>query len=81
MAGSPYRLITTDDPNRTFGEGDMRYFGSMLDAANAFAKATEPYKTVIYDDGCEARELNRDEQRLLEHVCRMLGFDVAEVGA
>ena len=59
----------------------MRYFGSMLAAANAFAKATEPYKTAIYDDGCCARELNRDEQRLLENVCAELGYDVEEVGA
>ena len=38
-------------------------------------------KTVIFDDGCCARELNRDEQRLLENVCAKLGYDVAEVGA
>ena len=53
----------------------------MLDAANAFAKATEPFKQVIYDDGCTARHLNGDEQRLLENVCNMLGLDVGEVGA
>jgi hypothetical protein len=81
MTGSPYRLITTDDPGKTLGQGEVRYFGSMLDAANAFAKATEPYKTVIFDDGCTARELNRNEQRLLENVCAKLGYDVAEVGA
>ena len=81
MAGSPYRLIVTDDPCKTLGQGEVRYFGSMLDAANAFAKATEPYKTVISDDGCEARELNRNEQRLLENVCAKLGYHVAEVGA
>jgi hypothetical protein len=72
-ADRPYRLITTHD--------EVRYFGSMIDAANAFAKAMEPYKTVIYDDGCTARELNRNEQRLLENVCAKLGYDVAEVGA
>lgn len=77
----PYRLVVTDDPCRTLAQGEVRYFGSMLDAANAFAKATEPYKTVIYDDGCTARELNRNEQRLIENVCAKLGFDVAEVGA
>ena len=81
MTGSPYRLIVTDDPCKTLAQGEVRYFGSMLDAANAFAKATEPYKTVIYDDGCTARELNRNEQRLLENVCTKLGYDVAEVGA
>ena len=85
MADRPYRLITTDDPNRTFGEaldaGGVRYFASMLAAANAFAKATERFKTVVYDDGCTARELNRNEQRLLENVCAKLGYDVAEVEA
>ena len=80
-ADRPYRLIVTDDPCKTLGLGDVRYLGSMLAAANAFAKATEPYKTVIFDDGCCARELNRDEQRLLENVCAKLGLDVAEVGA
>lgn len=75
------RLITTDDPCRTLAQGEVRYFAAMIDAANAFVKATEPYKTVIYDDGCTARELNRDEQRLLENVCSMLGYDVEEVGA
>ena len=81
MTGSPYRLIVTDDPCKTLGQGEVRYFGSMIDAANAFAKATEPYKTVIYDDGCTARELNRNEQRLLENVCAKLGYDVGAVGA
>jgi hypothetical protein len=73
---TPYRLIVTDDPCKTLGQGEMRYFASMLDAANAFVKATEPFKTVVYDDGCTARELNRDEQRLLENVCLKLGYDV-----
>jgi len=57
----------------------VRYFASMLEAANAFVKATEPFKTVIYDDGCTARHLNGDEQRLLENVCAKLGYDVEEV--
>jgi hypothetical protein len=57
-------------------QGEVRHFASMIDAANAFAKATEPFKNVIYDDGCTARHLNRDEQRLLESVCRVLGYEV-----
>jgi hypothetical protein len=81
LADRPYRLITTDDPCRTLAQGEVRYFASMIDAANAFVKATEPFKTVIYDDGCEARELNRDEQRLLENVCAKLGYDVEAIGA
>jgi hypothetical protein len=70
-----------DDPCKTLGQGEVRHYARIIDAANAFAKAEEPFKTVIYDDGCEARELNRDEQWMLESVCRILGFDVEEVGA
>ena len=78
---SPYRLIVSDDPCKTLGQGDVRYFTSMIAAANAFVKATEPYRTIVYDDGGEARHLNGDELRLLENVCRMLGHTVEEVGA
>jgi hypothetical protein len=78
MSG-PYRLISTDDPCRTLGQGEVRNFATMIDATNAFAKTTEPCKTVIYDDGCTARELNDREQWLLEHVCKMLGYHVGEV--
>lgn len=56
-------------------QGEVRYFAPMIDAANAFAKATEPFKNVIYDDGCTACHLNGDEQRLLENVCTMLGYE------
>jgi len=80
-AARPYRLIVTDDPCGTLAQGEMRYFATPLEAANAFAKATEPFKTVIYDDGCTARELNRDEQRLLENVCAKLGYDLETVEA
>jgi hypothetical protein len=41
----PYRLIVTDDPCRTLAQGEARYFASMIDAANAFANATEPYRS------------------------------------
>ena len=41
-------------------------------------KAEEPFKTIIYDDGCTARELNRSEQWMLESVCGMLGCDVED---
>jgi hypothetical protein len=78
---SRYRLIVSDDGCKTLAQGEVRHFASMLDAANAFAKATEPFKTVIFDDGCTARHLNGDEQRLLENVCNMLGYDVGEVRA
>jgi len=54
----PYRLIVTHDPDQTFGQGEMRYYQSLIEATNAFVKAREPFKTVIFDDGHEARELN-----------------------
>jgi hypothetical protein len=77
----PYRLITTDDACKTLGQGEVRHFARIIDAANAFVKAPEPFKTVIYDDGCTARELNRDETWMLESVCRILGYDVEQAGA
>jgi hypothetical protein len=57
----------------------VRYFETMIEAANAFVKAAEPYKTVLYDDGCQARHLTGDENRLLENVAAKLGYDVGEV--
>jgi hypothetical protein len=77
----PYRLITTDDPCKTLGQGEVRYFASMLDAANAFLKCEEPYKAIVFDDGCRARHLTGDENRLLENVAAKLGYEVGEVGA
>lgn len=75
----PYKLIVTDDPDQTLGEGRIRHYRTMLQAANAFAKAREPFKTVIYDNGHGARELNDREEALLVRVCGMLGLDVEEV--
>lgn len=66
-------------PVQDAGPGGVRYFASMIDAANAFVKATEPFKTVVYDDGCTVRHLNADELRLLENVCNMLGHDLEAV--
>jgi len=74
----PYRLIVTDDPCKTLGQGEVRYFATMIEAANAFVKAEEPYRTVLYDDGCQARHLNGDENRLLENVAAKLGYEVVE---
>ncbi len=76
-----YRLITTDDPCRTLGEGEKRDFATMIEAANAFVKVAAPFKTIIYDDGHQARELNRNEQRLLENVCAKLGYDLEDLAA
>jgi hypothetical protein len=75
----PYKLIVTDDANTTLGEGQVRHFASMLGAANALVKHPAPYKQIIYDNGHHARELNDHEQRLLEHVCGLLGYDVEQV--
>ncbi len=69
----------TDDPNLTLGEGKIRHFPTMLAVANAFANAPEPFKQVIYDDGQEARELDQREQRMLEAVRQMLGYDLKEI--
>ena len=81
----PYRLLTTGDPGRTLGEavdaGDVTYHATILDAANAFAKSEAAFKAVLFDDGCEARELTDDEDRLLTNVCAHLGYDVHEVEA
>ena len=77
----PYRLITTDDACKTLAQGEVRYFARIIDAANAFAKAEEPFKTVIYDDGCEACDLNRNEQWMLESVCGILGWAVEDYRA
>ena len=79
----PYRLISTDDPASTLGEavdaGYVTYHPTILDAANAFAKAEAPFKTVVFDDGCEARDLTANEERLLANVCAKLGLEVEEV--
>jgi len=76
-----HRLITTDDPCKTLGQGEVRHFATLIEAANEFTKTPEPYKQIIYDDGCTARELNRAESLLLENVCAKLGYDVEELGA
>ena len=67
-------------PEPDTGEGEIRHYPTMLQAANAFAKTEAPFKQVIFDDGHLARELNRREQQQLEDVCDMLGLDVEETG-
>jgi hypothetical protein len=52
----------------------------MLEASNAFVKSDAPFKTVVYDDGCRARHLIDREERQLEQVCSMLGYELGEVG-
>lgn len=77
----PYRLIVTDDASQTLGEGRMRHFRTMLEAANAFAKSDAPFKAVIFDDGHHARELTEREERMLNRVCDLLGLDINEINA
>ena len=83
MSGRPYRLLMTDDPDLTLRQaldaGHVTHHATMLAAANAFAKAEKRYRTIVYDDGCHARELNGAEIRLLENVCAKLGHEVVEV--
>jgi hypothetical protein len=74
----PYKLIVTTNTDQTLGHGTITHHATMLDAANAFVNTDAPYRQVIYDDGRVARELDRREQRLLEDVCDMLGYEVAE---
>ncbi len=76
----PWKLITTTDPDQMLGDGEFRHFGSLLAAANAFAKDTTPYKTIVFDDGCVVRELTPVEERHLGDVCALHGFDVDRVG-
>jgi hypothetical protein len=76
---SPYRLITTDDPTRTLGQGEVRYFATLVQAANAFVNAPAPFRQIVYDDGCTARELDANEELFLEMVCNLLGHDLEAV--
>jgi hypothetical protein len=57
----PYKVILSHDARLTLGDGEMHHFSTMLAAANYFAKAAAPHKACVYDDGCEARDLNPHE--------------------
>jgi tetraacyldisaccharide-1-P 4'-kinase len=76
----PYRLLSTDDPDRTYGEADATYHATMIEAASAFVQSDALFKTVVYDDGHQARELTDDEERLLVNVATMLGHTVEDAG-
>jgi hypothetical protein len=78
-ADRPYRLIVTDDPCKTLGQGEVRYFRTLVQAANAFVNAPAPFRQIVYDDGCTARELDENEQLFLEMVCNPLGHDLEAV--
>ena len=76
---SLYRLIATDDPTRTLRQGDVRHFRTLVHAAHAFVNAPAPFRQIVYDDGCTARELDPHEQLFLEMVCNLLGHDLEAV--
>ena len=69
-----------DRERRQLTPGENAQALGLLEQARA-AKAVEPHKTVVFDDGCDARELNSDESRLLEDVCARLGYTVGDVGS
>ena len=45
----PCKVIVTDNPELTLGEGRMRHYRTLVAAASAFAKHPAPYKQVIYE--------------------------------
>jgi hypothetical protein len=75
----PWRLITTDDPDKTFGQARQTRYPTLLAAANARLNATDPYTAIIYDDGDEARELTDQEERFVEAVAAKLGYDIEHI--
>jgi hypothetical protein len=72
----PYRLITTHDPTQTWAEGEMRYYETLLEAANAFVKTPDPYKIINWDDGHQARDLTPREDQLVRNVAQKLGYEI-----
>lgn len=76
----PWKLITTDDPAKTLGEGRKRHYATLIAACNAFAKSDSSLcKQIIFDNGHDVRWLDAREQRLLHDVCDMLGYDLEDV--
>ena len=69
-----------DRDRRELTPGENAKVLGLLEQARA-AKALEPYKTVEFDDGCDARELNSDESRGLEDACARLGYTVEGDGS
>ena len=78
-ADRPYRLIVTDNPDQMLGKGQMTHFATCLEACNAFVKHPAQYKTIVYDNGHEARELDQREERMLAAVCEKLGLEIEDV--
>jgi hypothetical protein len=75
----PWRVIATDDPNQGLGEGRQTRYPTLLEAAKAFVNHPLPYRTIFYDDGEQARELNDAEQLLVHNVAAKLGYEVDQL--
>jgi hypothetical protein len=73
---TPWRVIATDNPDDTLGEGGQTRHPTLLEAANAFVRHPSTYKTVIFDDGDESRELTAQEETLVHNLAAKLGYDV-----
>jgi hypothetical protein len=76
----PWKLCTTDNPDHTLEDGTIRGYPQLIDAANALVHAPEQYKTILFDDGQQVRELSDVEQAFVERVASMLGYEVEQLG-
>jgi hypothetical protein len=75
----PWKLITSNDPDTELDDGHVTHHGTLIEACNAFQKTPAPYRTIIYDDGHQVRELDERERRLLENVCTVFGLEIEDV--
>jgi hypothetical protein len=75
----PYTLIVSDDPTKTYGEGQMSDWPTLDEAARAFLRSPAPYKAIVFDDDHEARELNAAEQAGVRCVCAVAGYSIEEI--
>lgn len=74
---SPYVLLTADsEAEADAGVPAHSHHSQFVDAINAFVHNPAPYKTIVYDDGHQVRDLNAREEALLKHACSMLGVEV-----
>lgn len=53
-------------------------YSTLLEAAGAFARSPHTYKRILRDDDVSVRELDDDEQRVVETVCACYGLDVLD---
>ncbi len=74
-------LLTTDDADNTLGEGRRRFYGTLLEAAQALAHTRETYGQIIHGDEQHARELTDAENRIVDRVLAAHGIDSEQIGA